>query len=243
MHDDDTGRGRLYSRREALALLGAGAMTMLAGKGSARAAADAPRAASCIARPALTEGPFFVDEKLNRSDVRPDPKSGDLPQGVLLRLGFRVSQLGGGACAPLPNAQVDVWQCDAAGRYSDVQNPSDSTVGQRFLRGYQLTDSNGAADFVTIYPGCYSGRTAHIHFKIRTSSTAGKSEFTSQLFFDDAISDQIFAQPPYARASGNRTRNARDGIFRHGGEQLLLRPTKDGVTYAAAFDIALAAPV
>jgi len=69
---------------------------------------------TCIVKPALTEGPYFVDEKLNRSDIREDR------QGALLRLAFNVSRLDASGCVALQGAQVDVWHCDAAGVYSDV---------------------------------------------------------------------------------------------------------------------------
>ncbi|MDW8425583.1 MAG: twin-arginine translocation pathway signal protein, partial [Meiothermus sp.] len=63
-------------------------------------------------------------------------------------------------------------------------------------------------------------------------------DFTSQLFFDDALSDRILANPPYAKA-GTRTRNANDGIYRNGGSQLLLNPVQSGAGYAATFEIGL----
>jgi protocatechuate 3,4-dioxygenase beta subunit len=191
-------------------------------------------------RPQQTEGPYFVDEKLNRSDIRSDPSDGSVKQGVPLRLVFHVSQIDGSSCTPLTGAAVDIWHCDALGVYSDVTDPSFSTVGKKFLRGYQVTDANGTVEFVTIYPGWYPGRTVHIHFKIRTDSASQRGyEFTSQLYFDDSLTDQIHTQPPYA-AKGQRTqKNDRDGIFRGGGEQLKLQLTKEAQGYAGTFDIGL----
>jgi protocatechuate 3,4-dioxygenase beta subunit len=252
-YDDDLPVGRLLNRREALlALAGAGAAVALVGCGvssSSTAQATATTASStaapggampaCVARPALTEGPYFVDERLNRSDIRSDPSDGTVRQGALLALTFRVSQLTN-ACAPLAGASVDVWHCDAAGVYSDVTDPSFTTAGKKFLRGYQVTDSSGVANFTTIYPGWYQGRAVHIHFKIRSHTNAGAAyEFTSQLFFDDAITDQVFTQAPY-NAKGQRTlRNDGDSIYRQGGQQLLLAPAKAGESYSATFDIGL----
>ncbi|MEP0859677.1 twin-arginine translocation pathway signal protein, partial [Trichocoleus sp. DQ-U1] len=137
-------------------------------------------------------------------------------------------------------ATVDIWHCDALGVYSDVRDFNGDTQGQKFLRGYQVTDANGTAEFVTIYPGWYPGRTVHIHFKIRTDSASGRgSEFTSQLYFDDALTDQIYAQSPYA-AKGQRTqRNDGDGIFQDGGEELMLQLTQDAQGYVGTFDIGL----
>lgn len=197
---------------------------------------------ACVVRPALTEGPYFVDEMLNRSDIRSDPTTNAVKDGVPLRLKFNVSQVSGDACVPLSGALVDIWHCDALGIYSDVSagmgNPD--TRGQKFLRGYQVTDSNGAVEFTTIYPGYYVGRTVHIHFKIRLFSGSQKTyEFTSQLFMDDTLTDQVFTQAPYNTKSARGTRNSNDGIYNGGGSQLLLSMTRDGQGYAASFDIGL----
>ncbi len=103
-----------------------------------------------------------------------------------------------------------------------------------------MTSADGAAQFVTIYPGWYPGRAVHVHFKVRTAPAADKAyEFTSQFYFDEAFTDRVHAREPYAVHTGERTRNERDGIFKDGGSQLTLavRETADG--YAAAFDLAM----
>ncbi len=190
----------------------------------------------CVARPEATEGPYFVDEMLNRSDVRSDPGTGEVRVGLPLALTFNVSALGA-ACTPLEGAQVDIWHCDASGVYSDVNDRSFSTVGQKFLRGYQATDADGRATFTTVFPGWYSGRAVHIHFKVRVTSGGRDLEFTSQLFFDEAVNAAVFAQAPYAGRGLADTPNSVDRIYR---EQLLVAatPTSDG--YAATFDLGLA---
>lgn len=254
MENDDLPVGRILSRRDALKLLGVTGAAVLAGcapglsgtVGTGGAPTSIPSVATagtlpaCVVRPALTEGPYFVDEKLNRSDIRSDPSDGSVKEGLPLQLAFRVSQVGNDSCTPLAGATVDVWHCDALGVYSDATDPGFNTRGKKFLRGYQVTDTNGLAQFTTIYPGWYQGRTVHIHFKIRNDAGSGSVfDFTSQLFFDDAVSDQVFAQPPYA-ARGQRTlRNEGDNIFQNGGDQLTLQLAQAQAGYATTFDIGL----
>jgi protocatechuate 3,4-dioxygenase beta subunit len=183
-----------------------------------------------------------VDEQLNRSDIRSDPSDGSVKEGVPVHLGFHVSRIVGSACTPLNGAVVDMWQCDALGMYSDVQDISGlfDTRGKKFLRGYQMADASGTAQFITIYPGWYPGRTVHVHFKIRTDPAAQRGfEFTSQLYFDEAITDQVHAQAPYATKGQRPLKNDRDFIFRSGGNQLMLPLTKDAQGYVGTFDIGL----
>jgi protocatechuate 3,4-dioxygenase beta subunit len=139
---------------------------------------------ACIVRPQQTEGPYFVDEGLNRSDIRSDPATGSVKPGVPLTLQFQVSQVGANACVPLAGAIVDVWHCDAAGAYSDVADRNANTLGQKFLRGSQVTNADGTVEFTTIYPGWYPGRTVHIHFKIRgnTAANQGYEFYLAALF-------------------------------------------------------------
>ena len=166
--------------------------------------------ASCVLTAALTEGPFFVDEKLNRSDIRSDPTTGAVSSGRPLQLTFNVARVASNACTPLTGAYLDVWHCDAAGVYSDVSG----AVGRRFLRGYQITDASGVAKFTTVYPGWYHGRAVHVHFKLRLIAGATTTyEFTSQFFFDDAFTDTVYASSPYSGRGTRSTRNASDGIY------------------------------
>ena len=233
--DDDLTIGRVFSRREALALLGVAGPSLLFG--GRRAHAQSPPA--CIAVPQQTEGPYFVDTKLARSDIRADSASGTLRAGVPLALTFVVSRLDARGCAPLRGAHVELWQCDAHGLYSGVRDRSFDTSGQNFLRGYQITDAEGKARFTTIYPGWYPGRTVHLHFMILTGRDARRTAFTSQLYFEDALSDKILARAPYNARGTRNSRNENDGIFRRGGSELLLDVRDRGETLTANFPIGL----
>lgn len=207
--------------------------------GSAQSSANFP---GCIVSPQQTEGPYFVDERLNRSDIRSDPSDDSIKEGVLLRLTFKVNQVSPDACLPLEGAIVDIWHCDAQGIYSDATDPNFNTVGQKFLRGYQITDASGTAEFITIYPGWYPGRTVHIHLKIRAGEDSKQNyEFTSQIYFGDAVSDQIFNQAPYNIREQRTIQNAQDGIFRDGGDQMTVYLTQDQETgtYTGNFNIGL----
>jgi protocatechuate 3,4-dioxygenase beta subunit len=232
--------GLPLSRRQALALLASSGAAILAARSGIAATAESPPPA-CVVRPRQTEGPFFVDGDLDRSDLRTDPRTGEAKPGVPLRLAFRVSRVAGSSCAPLAGAQVHVWHCDAAGNYSSVRDRRASPAGEAFLRGFQTTDAAGAARFVTIYPGWYPGRAVHLHFKIRTSDGARRTDFTSQLYFDDALSRRVHAAAPYASRGMPQLSNADDFLFRDGGRQLLLEVTPASEGYAAVFDIGLQA--
>lgn len=248
MDNDDRIIGRILGRRDALRLLaGGGAAAALApalpfGWRQPALAAGLDTLPACVVQPELTEGPYFVDLRLNRSDIRGEPGSSEMRPGVPLALAFTVSSVGAGGCTPLPGATVDVWQCDALGVYSGVSDPGfgDSSRAQAFLRGYQTTGEDGRAAFTTIYPGWYRGRAVHVHFKVRTMTPAGEAyEFTSQFFFDEGLNDRVHAQDPYITKGQRDMRNEDDGIFREAGPQMVLSAGPSASGYAAAFDLGL----
>lgn len=254
--EKETPKVSYLSRREMLGLMGSTAAAVtLAGCGgggeqsssgettgastAGTTGTAAETASTCVVKPEQTEGPYFVDEKLNRSDIREER------DGVPLDLTFNVSRVDAGnaaACGPLAGAMVDIWQCDAQGQYSDVRDNAEGfdTQGETFLRGYQVTDENGTARFTTIYPGWYRGRTVHIHFKIRDTPESEQGyEFTSQLFFDDALTDEVFTQEPYAEKGQRDLKNGDDSIFQGGGDQLLVPLNQSAQGYEGTFDVAL----
>lgn len=223
------------NRRQTLALFGSAGAAALLGTGGAE---DSEAATSCVAPAAQqTEGPYWVDEMLNRSDIRVDPYDGSIKPGVLLTLSLSVQEVSGSTCSPLAGAHVDIWHCDASGLYSD--EAANNTVGRKFLRGYQVTDDSGAVQFTTIYPGWYSGRTVHIHVRVRTYSGSQVYDvFTAQLFFDDAITDQVFTQSPYNQRRARDTRNSNDMILTQtNGTVLYLNLTQTSTGYAGTATI------
>jgi protocatechuate 3,4-dioxygenase beta subunit len=200
-----------------------------------------------IVDPQMTEGPYWVDEELNRSDIRVDPTDGSVQEGAQLLLSLSVQKTTDGASwSPFTGAQVDIWQANYQGVYSD--EAAEGTVGRKFLRGYQATDEKGTVRFTTVYPGWYSGRTVHIHLRIRTfDGTQTTFEFTSQLFFDDSVTAEVLSQAPYGSRGLPDTTNAMDRVYTGAstdgtvqsdvGSLLMLTLGKDTNGYTGDFNV------
>ena len=172
-----------------------------------------------------------------------------------LTLTILVQNLTSGGCSALAGAYVDVWHCDAKGIYSDEAsyNPGGgtgvvTTTGQKFLRGYQIADANGQVQFTTIYPGWYSGRTIHVHVRVRTYSGATVlGNFVSQIFFDDSISNIVLAQAAYSRSTARDTVNSNDMVYNVANQTRMLASVTGsvgGAGYAATITmgVSLATP-
>lgn len=176
-------------------------------------------AAVCTLTKELTEGPYYLDGALVRADLTEDKP------GVPLQLVLTV--VDDATCAPLNEALVELWHCDALGEYSGFvgnnghQEPDNGT----FLRGGILTGSDGVARIRTIYPGWYRGRCVHIHVKVHTdvtltsdgSFTGGEELHTGQLFINESITTAVAAVSPYSTNTVPRTTLAQDGIYGNGG--------------------------
>ena len=218
------GRPSPLDRRTALALLGRAGVVLLTGCGSA------PEAPACVIPPELTAGPYWRDASLHRSDLRWNTAAtgGDPQPGVLLQLAIRVVTTSDAGCRPVRGARVDVWHCDALGVYSDV--PDRGTAGQDFLRGYQVSDAAGQVMFSTVFPGWYAGRAVHVHTRVRLFDPFGEpsTDVSSQLFFDDAVTDAVLATAPYAERGPRDTRNPVDPIY--AGHTELLVPLEGAVS-------------
>jgi len=146
----------------------------------------------------LTEGPFYKSNSPERKSL--------IEPGVI---GTKITITGyvyDTECRPLTGVWLDFWQADGRGNYDNT--------GFR-LRGHQFTDATGRYTLETVMPGGYTGRTAHIHVKVRAE---GKPELTTQIFFP-----------------GN-PRNTRDGIF---DPSLVARKSEgDGMQFYFDFIIA-----
>jgi protocatechuate 3,4-dioxygenase beta subunit len=178
--------------------------------------------ATCTVYPRETEGPFYLDLDMLRSDVTAGKP------GAPLAIDIQV--VGGTTCAPLPDVAVDIWHCDAGGVYSGYPNQLGGvdTTGQTFLRGTQITDADGRVRFATIYPGWYPGRTTHIHFKVHVSSTA---EATSQLYFPEEMTRAVYGTGVYVARGQKDTSNSSDSVARNDLPPLLsLGGTIDALT-------------
>jgi protocatechuate 3,4-dioxygenase beta subunit len=219
----DEGSDKRLTRRQTLGIAGAagGALVLggAAGKlltqdGGTEMVSEAEAAKACRLQPEVTEGPFYVALDRIRRDIT------DGTPGVPLSLRIRVIDVQ--RCAPIKGAAVDVWHCNATGRYSD--EASNGTAGQTFLRGVQLTNKKGFATFQTVYPGHYMGRATHIHLKVHIGGKAragvlrgGHVCHTGQLFFDESANNNVYALAPYNVGAAQRTLNSADGIYAQAG--------------------------
>jgi protocatechuate 3,4-dioxygenase beta subunit len=195
-----------------------------------------------VLNPDLTEGPYYLDGQLLRSDIT------EGKPGTPITLQIAVQDIL--ACAPLANAAVEIWHCDAQGYYSGIveENPGggggttdEENAGTTFLRGIQLTDDQGMVEFASIFPGWYTGRTVHIHTKVHVNGEivdiasdedavatpeggetyeGEQTTHVGQLFFDDALSEEVLATEAYDRtADQGHITNDEDNIFGEHGDE------------------------
>lgn len=186
----------------------------------------------CVLYPTQTIGPCYAMGPMMREDIS------DGLGGLPMRLSFLVVTSNG--CKPVPNASIDIWHSGSQGIYSAYAtgttcNPGmDDVKSKMFCRGVQITDEAGLANFSTVFPGWYRGRTIHIHFTVRLNS---KEAVTSQIYFDDTLVDEILAQGDYKARGKRDTNNKSDMLFSSGGakpDQVLFSTAKrpDGVLHA-----------
>ena len=182
--------------------------------------APAASAVGCILAPEMTQGPYYIaGEKLRRNITEGRPGT---------RLDVRLWVVDASTCAPISGAAVDIWHADAGGVYSGF---GAGTSSRTFMRGIQRTDKAGLAQFRTVYPGWYQGRTVHIHVKVHVG---GNVVHTGQQFFSDTLTDSAYKLSPYNRRPNRTTRNAQDMIFGNGGRQSMLAVRRKGTGYTGS---------
>lgn len=195
---------------------------------------------TCLLWPEQDEGPYRREAPPLRRDVVEDRK------GAPLQLGLRLTA---GGATPPAGTLVEIWHCDALGRYSGFPPPDPSVVAtaatapraeylpeETFLRGAQAPDAAGRVEFRAIYPGWYPGRTVHIHLIVRTPDAV----YTSQLYFPDDLSDDVLASTSYRQRPRRDTTNATDEIYPAGGPPAVLDPMPTNGGYRAAICLDLA---
>ncbi|KAI5365820.1 putative intradiol ring-cleavage dioxygenase [Septoria linicola] len=182
---------------------------------------------SCILQPEVTQGPYYIDGELIRSDMSEDQ------EGVPLFLDIQFIDTAN--CEPVPAVYVDAWHCNATGVYSGVAasgngNSDDITnLDNTFLRGLQQTDVNGVVQFESIVPGHYTGRAPHIHVlthnvnstNIRSNGTLleGYGNFSThashvgQIFLDQDLITEVGTVEPYLSNTQDLTLNSDDSIL------------------------------
>ncbi|MHC5348918.1 intradiol ring-cleavage dioxygenase [Pseudomonas sp. A46] len=205
----------MFPTRRQLLQFGLGGLVVLHWPRLGRAEA----ARACRLSPEQTAGPFYLDDALLRQDIT------DGKPGLPLRLQFEVLRLDD--CRPLDGAALEIWHCDAQGAYSGVG----ADAASRYLRGVQITDGEGRAEFRSILPGYYPGRTNHVHLKLHLDR---RDIHTGQLYFPEALIRPAMARPPYAHPGQDWTPLERDYIYRRqDGEHSVAELVEDGAGFVA----------
>jgi len=223
-------------RREAILMFGAAGAALTLGCGgesptsptttSGGSTTGGTTNAACAVTPSETAGPFPSLTDLIRSDIR-EGKS-----GTTLSLTITVVSSANN-CSPVENVNVEIWQCDATGNYSQYG----SQTAQTYLRGIQTTNSTGEVTFTTIYPGWYQGRATHIHAEVTRSGAVVK---TTQMAFPESTNATVYRTGVYASKGTNPKSNTRDGIFADSIDSELATVSGDpGSGYTATFRIAI----
>jgi protocatechuate 3,4-dioxygenase beta subunit len=195
-------------------------------------------AAGCVVAAEETAGPYPDTTGManNPAFFRRDVREGR--PGAPLTLALTIVNVRNN-CNGLANANVEIWQCDASGFYSEYAQPGYNGTGQTYLRGLQTSDASGHVTFGTVYPGWYQGRATHIHVKVYVNGVAIK---TTQIAFPEDISAEVYASGVYASKGQSPTRNAADMVFADGtATELASVAGSTAAGYTAALTIGVGA--
>ena len=171
---------------------------------------------TCAVQCTTTIGPCHTTSP-ERQDVS------DGWDGLPVRLAIKL--VGEDGCSPLEDTIVEIWHTNYHGIYSgNIASMCNSEAEDRaaeYFRGYQRTDADGRVNFDTVFPGWYSGRAVHIHFRVQTgtyaASDSADAEVISQLFFPEELTASIFGDEPlYSDYGQPDTSLASDNVI--GGE-------------------------
>ncbi|KAH6897407.1 Intradiol ring-cleavage dioxygenase [Thelonectria olida] len=183
---------------------------------------------TCVLAPDTIWGPYGVDGEMVRTDLRETQKGIDF----YLDIGVIDTE----TCEPLEGTALTIWMCNATGSYSSftgidpdsselldgwTKKADGTTDNETFLRGIQVTDSEGMVEFLTKFPGYYVTRTTHIHVTAQTNITNGtfysqsKVQHIGQLFFEEDLLNSVYANSPYSAhlSTLNRTTNSEDKLY------------------------------
>ncbi|KAI0009577.1 aromatic compound dioxygenase [Xylariaceae sp. FL0662B] len=175
---------------------------------------------SCILTPEVTQGPYYVGGEYVRPNIIEDQ------QGIETILDYQVVDIN--TCEPVTDVYLEMWHCNATGVYGGIvaggngDDSDESNINNTWLRGIQKTDSDGVAQFETIFPGHYTGRATHIHIMIHQgatllgNATLGNNVTAShvgQTFFDQDLITAVELTEPYNTNTQELTLNADDGIL------------------------------
>lgn len=229
------------TRRVALTALGAAGIGWTVGCGdsptspttttTATTTTGGGTSSACAVTASETAGPYPSSSIFLRQDIT------EGRSGLPLRLALTVVNVNA-SCSPVANAVVEIWQCDAAGNYSEYAQPGYDGRGKAFLRGAQTTDGSGQVTFNTIYPGWYAGRATHIHVEVHVN---GASVKTTQIAFPEDVTAAVYSTGTYAAKGQNSTTNATDNVFSDGTATELAALTGSATAgYTAMLTIGLA---
>lgn len=171
-------------------------------------------AAACVATDSETAGPFPTKDpaSLLRQNITSD-RTG-VPFSVVITILDMNS-----SCAALEGALVDIWHCDKDGYYSEYGGTSMQQIdftSVHFLRGRQVTNSNGMVSFTSIFPGWYQSRATHIHVHIYDKN--GNSLLVTQIGFPEGTNSAVnlvnaATAYGYTKGMSGYTYNANDNVF------------------------------
>src|SRR4030095_11559789 len=222
-------------RREAIATMGAAGSAVAFGcstdsvtgpsSGTSTTTPTTGGSAACAVTPNETVGPYPSRADIFRSDIREDRA------GTPLTLNLKVANANA-SCAPVANANVEIWHADVAGDYSEYGTQTAAT----WLRGVQTTNANGDVTFTTIYPGWYQGRATHIHIEVTIN---GRSMKATQIAFPEDVTAAVYRSGVYASSGPTPTTNSRDGVFSDGVANEMITLTGGDTTsgYTASFQV------